>query len=507
MVVDKAKILIVEDESVTAMEIEDKLTSLGYNISGIVSSGEQALQKVKNDEVDLILMDIKLKGDLDGIETAKIIHKEHNLPVVYLTAYADEGMMQRAKTTEPYGYLLKPFKEREVQTQIEIAIYKNKMEEELYKIDKLESIGVLAGGIAHDFNNLLTIIMGNIQLSKMYTTSEEVLEKLQETEKASMRAKDLTQRLLSLAKGGLSEKEVTSIGKVIRETSELSLSGSNVDYEFDIPNDLWLVDADEGQISQVVQNLVVNADQAMPLGGKLRISANNVVIKEEDSLPLKEGKYIKLTFQDQGEGISQKHIKNIFDPYFTTKNRGVEKGTGLGLSVCHSIVKKHDGYINVESEVEEGTTFYVYLPASKQQKISPIKSEQETVFGKGRVLVMDDDEMVRNMAREIIDYLGYSTDFASNGKEVVNKYQHARQNKRSYDIVILDLTVRGGLGAKDTIAKLLEIDKNVNAIVTSGYSNDPIMNNYEKYGFKSAFAKPYQIKKLSQVLSKLSLDE
>ncbi|HMA61527.1 MAG TPA: response regulator [bacterium] len=506
MVVEKAKILIVEDESVTAMEIEDKLTSLGYNISGIVSSGEQALQKVKNNEVDLILMDIKLKGDLDGIETAKIIHKEHNLPVVYLTAYADEGMMQRAKTTEPYGYLLKPFKEREVQTQIEIAIYKNKMEEELYKIDKLESIGVLAGGIAHDFNNLLTIIMGNIQLSKMYTTSEEVLEKLQETEKASMRAKDLTQRLLSLAKGGLSEKEVTSISKVIKETSELSLSGSNVDYEFDIPNDLWLVDADEGQISQVVQNLVVNADQAMPLGGKLRIGAENVVIKEEDSLPLEEGKYIKLTFQDQGEGIPQKHIKNIFDPYFTTKNRGVEKGTGLGLSVCHSIVKKHEGYINVNSEVEKGTTFYVYLPASKQQKISPIQSEQDTVFGKGRVLVMDDDEMVRNMAREIIDYLGYSTDFATNGSEVVTKYQNARDNKRSYDIVILDLTVRGGMGAKDTISKLLEIDREVNAIVTSGYSNDPIMNNYEKYGFKSAFAKPYQIKKLSQVLSKLSID-
>jgi len=502
---DKAEILIVEDESVTAMEIEDKLKSLGYRISGIVSTGEEAVELAEKNDPDLVLMDIKLKGELDGIEAAKLIRAEQNIPVVYLTAYADEGMMQRAKTTEPYGYLLKPFEEREVQTQIEIAIYKHTMEEELYKIDKLESIGVLAGGIAHDFNNLLTIIMGNIQLAKMYTDDTKIIKKLQETEKASMRAKDLTQRLLSVAKGGPPQKEISSIASIIRETTKFSLSGSNVECEFDIADDLWLVNVDTGQISQVIQNLVVNADQAMPLGGKLEIKAENKKIKEEDRLPLSEGNYIKISIKDEGEGIPKKHINNIFDPYFTTKSRGVEKGTGLGLSVCHSILKKHNGYINVKSKVEKGTVFHIYIPASKKQRSTKTVENKKPVFGEGRILVMDDDEMVREMASEIIDYLGYNTDFAINGSDAIEKYKVAQETNQPYDVVILDLTVRGGKGAKSTIKELQKIDKKVKAIVTSGYSNDPIMKDYKKYGFTAAFSKPYQIKKLSRILSDLSM--
>lgn len=504
---DNIDILIVEDESVTAMEIEDKLQSIGYHVTDIVSKGEKAVKVAHEKEPDLVLMDIKLKGKMDGIEAAQIIRTKENLPVIYLTAYANKGMMRRAKITEPYGYILKPFDEREIQTQIEIALYKHKMEEELFKIDKLESIGVLAGGIAHDFNNLLTIIMGNIQLARMYTENEKILNKLEETEKAAVRAKDLTQRLLSVAKGGPPQMEVTSINKLIRETAKFSLAGSNVEAEYDLPDELWLVDADKGQISQVIQNLVVNADQAMPLGGTLYIKGENVMIKEEDHLPLKAGEYIKISVKDEGEGIPRKYINNIFDPYFTTKNRGVEKGTGLGLTVCHSIIKKHKGHIGVNSKLEEGTTFYFYLPASEEQRVVGSKDDNQPVFGEGKILVMDDDDMVREMAREIIDYLGYETDFSEDGSEAIKKYKNAMESNQPYDVVILDLTVRGGLGAKETIKKLLEIDDNVRAIVTSGYSNDPIISEYAKYGFKAAFTKPYQIKKLSQILSNLSKKE
>ncbi|MCF7886301.1 MAG: response regulator [Candidatus Marinimicrobia bacterium] len=501
---DKAEILIVEDESVTALEIEEKLKSIGYNICDIVSKGEEAIKVAKQQVPDLVLMDIKLKGEMDGIEAARIIRAEQNLPVVYLTAFANQEMMKRAKITEPYGYILKPFDEREMQTQIEIALYKHKMEEEIYKIDKLESIGVLAGGIAHDFNNLLTIIMGNSQLAKMYTNDKKILEKLEETEKAAMRAKDLTQRLLSVAKGGPPQIETTDIDRVIKETAKFSLSGSNVECEYDIPEELWLVDADKGQISQVIQNLVVNADQAMPLGGKIEIKAENILVKEDEYLPLKAGRYVKVSIRDEGEGIPQKHIKNIFDPYYTTKNRSTVKGTGLGLSVCHSIMKRHNGYISVESKVGKGSVFYIYLPAANDQTEKILREEDNPVFGEGRILVMDDDKMVRDMAREIIDYLGYETDFAANGSEAINKYKLAKNSDTPYDVAILDLTVRGGMGARKTVKKLLEFDNNVNAIVTTGYANDPIITEYEKYGFKAAFSKPYKIKKLSQILSELS---
>jgi len=382
-----------------------------------------------------------------------------------------------------------------------------KMEKELQKIDKLKSVGVLAAGIAHDFNNLLTAILGNIQLAKMYSSDDypkSAIERLTEAEKASMQAKDLTQRLLTFSKGGEPVKQTAQISEIIKATVQLALSGSNVGYEFSIHEELWLAEVDTGQISQVIQNLVANANQAMPTGGVIKIKAENYVSSNEDNIPIKDGKYIKISFSDEGAGIAEKFLSKIFDPYFTTKSKDFNKGTGLGLSICHSIIEKHGGYITVESKLGVGTTFYVYLPACQKEVEEKVEVEERNVFGRGKVLLMDDEEMVRKVAGEILRHLGYDVEFAKNGSSAIKLYKQALQSK-PFDAVILDLTIPGGIGGKETLEQLQEIDPKVKAIVSSGYSTDSIISNYKQYGFSGAIVKPYNIKELSDILRKITL--
>ncbi|MDZ7262643.1 MAG: PAS domain S-box protein, partial [candidate division KSB1 bacterium] len=495
----EAQILVVEDETIVAMEIQDRLKGLGYHIAAVVSSGEEAIRKAAETKPDLALMDVVLKGSMDGVEAAEHIRTRFNIPVIYLTAYADDVTFQRAKTTEPYGYIIKPFEERELYTAIEMALYKHqverklkeseeryrflyednpsmyftvdtegtvlsvnqfgaeqlgytveelkgqsvlkffhpddqkavleqlsmclnnpsqiarwefrkvrkdrsimwvsetarairdadgrtvilivceditekrKLEEELLKTQKLESIGILAGGIAHDFNNILTAIMGNISLAKAdINPASEAFEILTEAEKASLRARELAHKLLTFSKGGAPVKDIVSIADLIKDSTAFALSGSNVRCEFSLPDHLWAVEADVSQLSQVIQNLVINAIQAMPEGGTIQIYAENIFLGLEHGLPLQPGNYVKLSVVDSGVGIPAQHLPKIFDPYFTTK----KKGTGLGLATAYSIIKKHGGYITVESEVDVGTTFYIYLPASENPLPAKEKAEK-----------------------------------------------------------------------------------------------------------------------------------
>jgi len=374
-----------------------------------------------------------------------------------------------------------------------------RMEEEIQKIEKLKSVGVLAGGIAHDFNNLLTAILGNISLAKMYS-GEDVTERLVEAEKASMQAKNLTQRLLTFSKGGALVKETAYITELLKETTEFVLSGSNVRCEFSIDDDIWLVEVDKGQISQVIQNLVINAEQAMPTGGVLKIKAENYVSSDKDSIPLKEGRYIKISVSDEGIGIPEKFLPKIFDPYFTTKDKETERGTGLGLSICHSIIEKHGGYITVESELGIGTTFYIYLPASIKEVSEEVEVEENIFSGTGRILVMDDEEVVREVAGKMLSHLGYDVEFAEDGVEAIELYKESYESEEPFDVVILDLTVPGGMGGREAIEELLKIDEDVKAVVSSGYSNDRIISDYRKYGFSGVITKPYSLKELSDVL-------
>ncbi len=773
----KAKILIVEDEFITSEMLKEKLTEFGYTVCAVVSSGKEAIKKAKQEKPDLVLMDIKLKGDIDGVETAHQIYSHFSIPVMFVTAYSDKELIDRAITTEPFGYLIKPFKDQELDARIKMALYKAKMEaqlkesearyrsifnssndaflvfdlegnivdgnstacrmygysykelikqsgkqiihpndyylfeqfkqntlifpvelvnirkdnalfhveiqgaifdfkgkphllaivrditkrkhaeeelkkyrshleelvkertreltaanqllqreiterervaetlqaerqrlfsllngipgfvylqaqdytirfanryfqehfgqpegrrcyeilcqenkvcegcpalrvhdkktpqewewigpdartyeiydypftdidetplalilgiditkrkrmeEEIQRAQQIESVGILAGGIAHDFNNILISITGSLSLLRLKVKSDnEFLGLLSRAEKAASRARDLTQQLLAFSKGGAPVKKVTSIIGLIEDTANFSLRGSKVRCEFCLPDNLWPVEIDDAQISQVINNLIINAQQAMPQGGVIKICVENMTVevnKAHDALPLKEGKYIKVMVKDQGVGIPKEDIHKVFDPYYTTK----DEGNGLGLAISYSIIKKHNGYMLVESEVQVGTTIFIYLPiADREIFIVKDVAEERLLFGKGKILLMDDQPSVREMIRDMLIYIGYDVEVSREGDEAIERYKKAWKTGKAFDAVILDLTVPDGMGGDQVIGKLREIDPEVKAIASSGYADDPIMTEYKKYGFSGVVAKPYEIKELSEVL-------
>jgi two-component system, cell cycle sensor histidine kinase and response regulator CckA len=381
---------------------------------------------------------------------------------------------------------------------------KRKMETELLKVEKLESIGILAGGIAHDFNNIVTAILGNISIARMYLpTKDKVFERLTEAEKACLHAQSLTQQLLTFSKGGAPIKKLAFISGMIRDACQFALRGSNVRCDFDFQENLWAVEVDGGQINQVIYNLVINAQHAMPNGGIIDVSAQNAAVSVEDGLPLGSGHYVRITVRDYGVGIPKSIVAKIFDPYFTTKNRG----SGLGLATSFSIVKNHGGLITVDSEEGVGTAFHVFLPASRHMRLPQEQRDDRLLKGRGRVLLMDDEPFIRDLAGEMLSLLGYEVILASDGSEALALYRAALHSSRPVDAVIMDLTVPGGMGGSETIQRLREIDPAVKAIVSSGYSNDPIMADYERYGFRGVVAKPYSIQELSETLTRVVCKE
>jgi PAS domain S-box-containing protein len=368
---------------------------------------------------------------------------------------------------------------------------KQKMENEMLKSQKLESLSVFAGGIAHDFNNILTGVIGNISLVMMkMKADDEQYQRLSQVEKASLRARDLTHQLLTFSRGGNPIKKALSIATLLQESVHFALSGTNIKCEFAIPEDIWPVDADEGQINQVINNLIINACQSMPDGGVISITALNAMIDGQNPLPLSSGEYVKISIRDEGIGIPKENLQKIFDPFFTTKL----KGTGLGLSSTFSIIKKHGGHITVDSRVGEGATFHFYLPASEDKTLmSHAEVIREHTVETGRVLIMDDEEMIRKTGCNILKQLGYDADAVLDGEEAIAKYKEALSSGRPYDLVIMDLTVPGRLGGKEAIQKMIEIDPNVKAIASSGYSNDPVMHDFVNYGFCGIIVKPYRV--------------
>jgi PAS domain S-box-containing protein len=396
----------------------------------------------------------------------------------------------------------------EVAADIAFALYNmereaeyKRLEQERLRAAKLESIGTLAGGIAHDFNNLLTGIMGNIGLVKSYISpSENNYEMLDEAEKAALRAKDLTQQLLTFARGGKPVKKPVIIADIVQESANFALRGSKVKLELSLPEVLWPVEADEGQISQVINNLVINADEAMPLGGTLKIQVENLSLKKTTIPLLPPGNYIRIDIVDAGIGMSPENLQRIFEPYFTTKQRG----SGLGLTSAYSIVKNHGGIIFVDSRLNKGSTFHVYLPATqKSMKVGKKMKKATSGQAGGKVLVMDDQEIIRKMLKNMLSLAGYIVELSADGAEAIEKYQQAMKIGDPFNAVIMDLTIPGGMGGREAVEKLLEIDPYAKVIVSSGYATDAIMSDFKNYGFKAVIAKPYSVKQLQDTLSNL----
>ncbi len=375
-----------------------------------------------------------------------------------------------------------------------------RVEQELIETEKLESIGTLAGGIAHDFNNLLQGVFGFISMAKLtFDQKEKSLAMLAQAEKALHQSVNLTSQLLTFSKGGKPVKKVFALRPLIENSVAFALSGSRVTYEILTDEKLRSVDADEGQIGQVIQNIVLNADQAMPLGGMIRISVRNVPAAAIEPPAGLQGDLVEITIRDQGAGIPAGHLMRIFDPYFTTK----EKGSGLGLATSYSIIRNHGGLVRVQSEVGKGTAFFIYLPASGAQEEETNRSAMPETMRKGRILVMDDEEIIREVAREMLLAIGHEAAFAETGEAALEAYRAARNAGSPFDAVILDLTIRGGMGGMDALRELREIDPGVKAVVSSGYSDDAAFSNYREQGFLAFLKKPYKIEELQRTLDAL----
>jgi len=386
---------------------------------------------------------------------------------------------------------------RVIGTHVDITERK-RTEKQLQQSQKMEAIGTLAGGIAHDFNNMLGIITGNISyILSTLNKNDELYEILVDMQESSKQAQSLTTQLLTFSKGGAPIKKVTDINRIIRDAAIFSIRGAQSKCIFELSDNLWLSEVDEGQINQVVNNLVINANQAMPNGGKITIRTENEKIETDNDIPLQAGQYIKIDLKDQGIGISQKHLSHVFDPYFTTK----QKGSGLGLATTYSIIKRHDGHITVNSTLDKGTVFTIYLPASTKKLNKQEEQVAVKYHGQGKILIMDDQEAILNMLQRMLNQMGFQTACATDGAQAIKMYKDAYHSNDYFDAVILDLTVPGGMGGLKTVVELMKIDSDIKAIVSSGYSNDPIMSNYTDYGFCGIVPKPYSKAQLANVLS------
>jgi two-component system, cell cycle sensor histidine kinase and response regulator CckA len=375
---------------------------------------------------------------------------------------------------------------------------RRRTEEAQLTAQKLQSLSLLAGGIAHDFNNLLAGILGNISLARMEAQGADAVNStLLGAERATLRARDLTHQLLTFARGGAPVKRLADVGGLVREAASFASHGSPCACEFDIPPGLWPAQIDEGQLGQVVQNIVINAVQAMPAGGTIRLDARNERLDESNRWSLPAGPYLRVSIADQGSGIPEEQLTRIFDPYFTTK----QTGSGLGLATSYSILRNHGGHLGVSSVLGRGSTFTFLVPAEPDRAMPSAAAEWIEVSARGhRVLVMDDQELVRGMAERMLRTLGFSTQGASNGEEALELYRAARSEGRPYQLAILDLTVVGGMGGKATLAALRSMDPTLKVIISSGYSDDPVLADYREHGVSGVLPKPYRLAELKSVL-------
>jgi len=631
MTTEKVKIMIVENELIVAKNIENHLRKLGYEVIFIADSGEEAIAQAAEAQLDLVLMDIKLAGQIDGVEAARQIYDRFQIPVVYLTAYADDETLQRAKVTAPFGYIIKPFEPKKLHTTIEIALYKNnmerklkeselrfrtlasfspvgifqtdidghciyvnerwceiaglspaqamgdgwlnafhpddrtatsnawhqmvesggkftreyrlqtpggkitwvyshaaplkkesgektgyigtitditlfrKLEDELLTSKKLESIGILAGGIAHDFNNLLSVIMGNISMIKNepnITPDQNTM--LRSAEIAAAQAAELSQKLITFSKGGWLDRKEIIFSQLIQDTIRNNFSQKKALFDLDIPGNLLNINGDPAYLKQVFINLLLNALEADENNKEnIMIAARNVDTIEEN-IPLKKGQYVKIIVKDKGIGIPKELLDKIFDPYFSTKARWAAKGMGLGLTICYSIIQKHEGHIAVISEPGKGTTVEVYLPvfhfSLESPDTLPTRRKRTYTPPAGKALVMDDEEVIRDVVGQMLMRLGYEVETYDEGQQAIEAIEKAGKTGNPFKVAFLDLLNKKGMGGKETLAQMLKLAPRVKAIAISGFSNGSEINTLKQLGFTAVLFKPFNLSDLKTVL-------
>ena len=546
---DHPTILLIEDELQLRHNLQSLLQSAGYQVTA-AANGVQGMQQIQEQAFDLVITDLVMPG-MDGFKVMDDlrVHSPETV-VVAITGYVSAESAIKALRKGAYDYLAKPLdvdlvysvvaralekvrlqkdlqrslaeiQEREEQllkahneleqrveertaalaqanaALLEQIAERQRMEDELLKARKIKSVGVLAAGIAHDFNNLLTGVLGYVSLAKVVAqTDAKVVAYLTAAEQACQRATALTQQLLTFAKGGAPVRHTVSLVELLKECVGFVLRGANVRGDIQIAADLWAVNVDAGQINQVIHNVVLNAMQAMPGGGTVQMRAENVMLAAGVPFPLPEGRYVKITVQDSGCGIPTKVLANIFDPYFTTK----AEGSGLGLTTAYAIVIKHEGYITIASEMGVGTTVVIYLPASQKAPVSAPAHPHIPLSGSGRILVVDDEEMVRNVLRQLLESLGYTVECVQDGTAAVAAYQRAQAAGQPFAVVILDYTIPGGMGGLETLTRLRAIDPQVTALISSGYANNPVLADWAYYGFDGVVVKPYTMAQLQEAL-------
>jgi len=518
---ETARILIVEDEAVVALDLKMRLLRMGYAITGTAAYGTQAIDLAAADPPDLILMDINIKGKINGIETALRIIEQRSVPVVFLTAHSDQDTLSQAKAANPYGYLVKPFDEKSLQTTIEMAVYKHRMERQLqrekqkliaseaeqerlriqlFQAHKMEAIGTLAGGIAHNFNNLLMGIGGNASLLNLELGEDNPLAVRMDTiEDLVQKGAKLTQQLLDYARRGDSQVEAIDLVKAVRETAAtFATTRKEVRVVVDIADNMIWIMADANQICQVILNLCINAAEAMPAGGLLEIALNKVFRQPEEGLARMPGHYAHLVVRDHGHGMDQQTASRIFEPFFTTKEMG--RGTGLALSSVYGIIQKHKGHIEVHSQPGVGTAFTIHLPmmelaTAKVPADGPALADQT----KDTILIVDDEPMVLNVAKDMLHALNYRVVTAASGREAVQQFT---ANKERICLVVLDM-IMPEMGGDETFDRLRQIDPAVVVLLASGYGIDGQASDIVQKGCGGFIQKPFRLDEFSRQIKKL----
>ncbi len=495
-------IFLVEDEAIVALDLKNNLENLGYSVIGNVPSGEEALIKIGDLKPDLIILDIKLQGSLDGIDTAAILNKNYGIPFIILTAYSDEGIIERAKQVEPYGYIIKPFGSNNLRTSIEMAMYRAKMKKEVEKLEmqlrqseKLKAIGNMAGGIAHDFNNILTVILGYVSLidEKLYL-NENIESDVEGIRTAALRANSLTKHLLAFSRKQVLNPEYVKINIIIENISRMvsRLIPENIVLNIISESESQIVFIDQAQIEQVLLNLVLNAKDAMPDGGNLTIKSKVLNLQQDLHVTtgtIPQGTYICILVKDNGTGITPDDFTHIFDPFFTTKP--LHKGTGLGLATVYGIIEQSGGFIDVQTEPGTGTLFKIYLETGKESNLVLKSSEQEkkeNLNGSEAILVVEDEDEIRKLLVKMLNIYGYQAIESSNPGEAILLAENKEIN---FDLLITDVFMPL-MNGKQLSDRLHAMGKKFKTIFISGYESEMVRNMGIDLENNKFLSKPYQ---------------